>query len=290
MVKSLEEYGIGRPSTYAAIISTLQQRHYVVLESKRFSPTDVGRIVNKFLTEHFTQYVDYHFTAHLEDDLDAVSRGEKNWIPLLQEFWNPFKLLIESKDETLKRTDVTHELIDEKCPECGSQLSIRLGRNGRFIGCTQYPECKYTRNLNDDAQQSAPEVVEGRSCPKCASTLVIKSGRYGKFIGCSAYPECKHIEPLEKPEDSGVLCPQCKKGNLIKRKSRYGKAFYSCATYPTCSYAVWNPPLAEACPSCGWPILTLKVTKRRGSEKACPRKECGYLEPYEGISVSEVVD
>lgn len=282
LVKTLEEYGIGRPSTYASIISTLQQRKYAELEGKRFRPTDVGRIVNKFLTEHFTRYVDYNFTAHLEDDLDAVSRGEKNWIPLMREFWGPFIALIEDKDESVKRADVTHEELDEVCPECGSKLSIRLGRNGRFVGCTNYPECKYTRNLNDDGPQAPPEVVEGRVCPKCAAPLVIKTGRYGKFIGCSGYPGCKHIEPLEKPEDTGVECPECKKGSLTKRKSRFGKLFYSCSTYPACTYAVWNPPLNEPCPNCAWPLLTLKVTKRRGAEKVCPRKECGYATPYEG--------
>jgi len=282
LVKALEEYGIGRPSTYASIISTLQQRKYAELESKRFHPTDVGRIVNKFLTDHFTQYVDYNFTAHLEDDLDAVSRGEKNWIPLMREFWGPFSTLIEDKDESLKRADVTHEEMDEACPECGSKLSIRLGRNGRFVGCTNYPTCKYTRNLKDDGPAAPPEIAEGRFCPKCDSPLIIKAGRYGKFLGCSAYPTCKHIEPLEKPEDTGVECPECHKGTLIKRKSRFGKLFYSCSTYPVCSYAVWNPPLNETCPNCAWPVLTLKVTKRRGAEKVCPRKECGYATPYEG--------
>jgi len=287
LVKALEEYGIGRPSTYAAIISTLQQRHYVVLENKRFHPTDVGRIVNKFLTEHFNQYVDYNFTANLEDDLDAVSRGERNWIPLMREFWYPFKSLIDTKDESLRRADVTHESLDEACPECGGQLSIRLGRNGRFIGCTNYPECKYTRNLNGEAAPAAPEVVEGKLCPECSSPLVIKTGRFGKFIGCSNYPKCKHIEPLEKPENTGVRCPECNKGQLIKRKSRFGKLFFSCNTYPSCNYAVWNPPVAEPCPNCGWPILTLKVTKRRGTEKVCPRKECGYAAPYEGEPLAE---
>lgn len=281
LVKALEEYGIGRPSTYAAIISTLQQRHYAELETKRFRPTDVGRIVNKFLTEHFTQYVDYGFTAHLEDDLDAVSRGEKNWIPLMRDFWGPFHSLIETKDESLKRADVTQESLEEACPECGAPLSIRLGRNGRFIGCTTYPTCKYTRNLKDDKAEAAPEVVEGRTCPECSSPLVLKTGRFGKFIGCSAYPTCKHIEPLEKPQDTGVQCPECHKGNLTRRKSRFGKLFYSCATYPSCTYAVWNPPLAEACPKCAWPVMTVKVTKRRGTEKVCPRKECGFAAPHE---------
>jgi DNA topoisomerase-1 len=291
LVKALEEYGIGRPSTYAAIISTLQQRHYVTLESKRFMPTDVGRIVNKFLTEHFTQYVDYHFTANLEDDLDAVSRGEKNWVPLMREFWDPFKALIENKDESLRRADVTHESLDEACPECGGPLSIRLGRNGRFIGCNNYPTCKYTRNLKgEESAPSAPEVVQGRTCPKCESPLVVKDGRYGKFIGCSSYPKCKHIEPLEKPADTGVRCPECHKGTLIKRKSRFGKLFYSCSTYPTCSYAAWNPPIAESCPSCGWPILTIKTTKRRGTEKVCPQKSCEYAAPYDGDAPADSAD
>jgi DNA topoisomerase-1 len=252
-----------------------------MLDNKRFHPTDVGRIVNKFLTEHFKQYVDYHFTAHLEDDLDAVSRGEKNWIPLMREFWKPFISLIEAKDEALKRADVTHEELDENCPDCGCKLSIRLGRNGRFVGCTNYPVCKYTRNIKDDAKNDAAEIVEGKTCAKCGAPVAIKIGRYGKFIGCTAYPECKHIEPLEKPEDTGVPCPECGKGNLTKRKSRFGKLFYSCSSYPACSYAVWNPPLAEPCPQCAWPVLTLKTTKRRGTEKVCPRKECGFSAPSE---------
>ncbi|MGZ8096408.1 MAG: type I DNA topoisomerase, partial [Methylosarcina sp.] len=283
LVKALEEHGIGRPSTYASIISTLQNREYVTLENKRFYPTDVGRIVNKFLTEHFTKYVDYDFTAKLEDDLDAVSRGEKDWVPLMGEFWRPFTSLIQDKDESVQRKDVTQEAIDENCPECGSPLSIRLGRNGRFIGCTNYPECSYTRNLNEDAKiPDEPEVVQGRSCPSCASPLVLKAGRYGKFIGCSAYPKCRYIEPLEKPLDTGVDCPQCKKGTLLKRKSRNGKIFYSCSEYPKCSYALWNAPFKETCPACQWPILTIKETKRRGVEKVCPQKECNYATPYEG--------
>lgn len=284
LVKALEEHGIGRPSTYAAIISTLQNREYVTLESKRFYPTDVGRIVNKFLTDHFTKYVDYGFTADLEDDLDAVSRGEKDWIPLMNDFWRPFTQLISEKDEAVQRKDVTQEKIDEQCPDCGSPLSIRLGRNGRFVGCTNYPACSYTRNLGDDnaGVQVEPEVVEGRVCPKCQSTLVVKSGRYGKFIGCSGYPKCKHIEPLEKPQDTGVECPQCKKGAILKRKARSGKIFFSCSEYPKCDYALWDAPIKESCPDCNWPILTLKSTKRRGTEKVCPQKDCKYATPYEG--------
>ncbi|MGH8551621.1 MAG: type I DNA topoisomerase [Methylococcales bacterium] len=282
LVKALEEYGIGRPSTYSSIISTLQQREYVVLENKRFHPTDVGRIVNRFLTEHFTQYVDYGFTANLEDQLDAVSRGEKKWVPLMHEFWEPFQKLVHDKDESVQRKDITQEPMEEKCPECGGQLSIRLGRNGRFIGCTNYPECKYTRNLNEDKPVSEPEIVEGKNCPKCKAPLVMKSGRYGKFIGCSNYPACRHIEPLAKPSDTGVTCPECHKGTIFKRKSRNDKIFFSCSTYPKCQYAIWNPPIDEKCPRCGWPILTLKTTKRKGTQKVCPQKICTYAIAYEG--------
>ena len=280
LVKALEAYGIGRPSTYASIISTLESREYVTLDKRRFQPTDVGRVVNKFLSEHFFKYVDYDFTARMEDDLDAVSRGEKEWRPLLQEFWGEFKLRVDEK-ETVDRPGT--EILAEPCPKCGKPLSKRLGRNGYFIGCTGYPECDYTRNVDEEAGASnEPQYVEDRVCPKCESKLVIKRGRYGKFIGCSNYPNCKHMEPLEKPADTGVQCPECKQASMLKRKSRYGKIFYSCARYPDCKYAVWNLPLNEPCPKCAWPILTIKTTKRRGTEKVCPVKECGFAEPYEG--------
>jgi len=281
LVKTLEEHGIGRPSTYASIISTLQNREYVEMDKRRFIPTDVGRVVNNFLTKYFTQYVDYDFTANLEDDLDAVARGEKDWVPLMRDFWQPFKDLVDDTDKNVDRRDVTHEEIDEKCPKCGGKLSIRLGRRGRFIGCMDYPECDYARNLNGDDDSKDAELLQGRKCPECNSDLVIKHGRYGKFIGCSGYPDCKHIEPIEKPANTGVECPECHKGNILKRKSRYGKIFYSCERYPDCSYAIWNEPLAEPCPKCNWPILSVKTTKKRGTEKVCPQKDCRFSEPYD---------
>ncbi len=281
LVKTLEEYGIGRPSTYATIISTLQQREYVTLEKRRFQPTDVGSIVSKFLTNHFTRYVDYDFTAKLEDELDEVSRGEKEWIPLMKEFWYPFKELVKDKEESVSRAEVTTEALDEDCPKCGKKLNIRLGRRGRFVGCSGFPDCDYTRNLDDDGESSEPEVVEGRTCPECDSPLIIRAGRYGKFIGCSSYPNCKFIEPLEKPEDTGVACPKCSKGTMLKRKSRRGKIFYSCSTYPDCDYAVWNQPSDTPCPDCGWPMLTVKTTKKRGTERVCPQQDCKFAEPWE---------
>jgi DNA topoisomerase-1 len=288
LVKALEEYGIGRPSTYAAIIYTLQHREYVILENKRFKPTDIGRIVNKFLTLHFTRYVDYNFTASLENELDLIAGGEKEWVPLLTDFWQPFKNLVDEVLETVKRSDVTQEAMNEDCPTCNKPLSIRLGRHSRFIGCTGYPECSYTRSLDEDkAAVITADIVDGRSCPECGNALQLRVGKYGKFIGCSSYPNCKHIESLQKPQDTGIDCPECHQGKILKRKSRMGKIFYSCARYPDCAYAVWNEPVAEACPKCAWPILTIKVTKKRGTELVCPKKPCDFSKQIEDIKEAE---
>lgn len=277
LVKALEEFDIGRPSTYATIIHTLQQREYVVVEKKRFYPTDVGRIVSHFLTKYFTRYVDYQFTAELEDTLDAIARGEKDWKPVLKAFWEPFIDQVHAIDEQVQRKDVTTEQLDEKCPKCDKPLAIRLGKRGRFIGCTGYPECDYTQDLSSAVgEKKEPEVIEGRKCPDCGGDLHIKTGRYGRFIGCSHYPDCRHIEPIEKPSDTGVECPKCHEGTLLKRKSRKGKIFYSCARYPKCDYALWNEPMAKPCPKCSWPILTVKETKRSGRQILCPHEGCDY--------------
>ena len=280
LVKALEEFDIGRPSTYATIIHTLQQREYVIVDKKRFVPTDVGRIVSKFLTEYFTQYVDYKFTAGLEDTLDAIARGEKDWIPVLDEFWQPFINKVYDIDERVQRKDVTTEVLDDKCPKCDKPLAIRLGKRGRFIGCTGYPDCDYTQNVGNQDGSELPkdEVVSGRVCPDCSSPLHIKTGRYGKFIGCSEYPSCKFIEPLDKPQDTSVLCPKCMAANIYKRKSRKGKIFYSCSNYPKCDYALWNEPITKTCPKCAWPILTIKESKRNGKQIICPNTDCGYVE------------
>jgi DNA topoisomerase-1 len=167
-------------------------------------------VVNKFLTEHFTRYVDYNFTAKLEDKLDSISTGDKEWIPVLADFWKGFSQQIEEK-KNIERKDLTHEQLDEACPKCGKPLSVRLGKRGKFVGCSGYPECDFTRSMDGEVKPDEPVVVEGRLCPKCESPLHVKSGAYGKFIGCSAYPKCKFLEPLEKPKDTGVTCPECKK-------------------------------------------------------------------------------
>ncbi|OEZ33628.1 DNA topoisomerase I [Francisella endosymbiont of Amblyomma maculatum] len=284
LVKALEKYGIGRPSTYTTIISTLQQREYVEVEKRRFIPTDRGRIVNKFLTEYFKKYVEYSYTAGLEKELDDIAHHKNDYLSVLNNFWHPFIERINKVSEDVSRKDVVQEELDEDCPESGSKLSLRLGKNGKFIGCTNYPTCKYTRPIDSDNKEVEKEeliVVEYRKCPKCSSDLHIKQGRYGKFIGCSNYPECKHMEPLEKPKDTGMVCPKCNKNHIVEKKSRKGKVFYACAGFPKCKNAYWYLPIKEECPKCHSPILLHKTTKKDGEQKACPNSKCDYAVPSE---------
>ena len=283
LVKALEKYGIGRPSTYASIISTLKQRDYVNIEKKRFFPTDKGTIVNNFLTKFFKKYVEYSYTATLEKKLDEIALNNNNYLSVLNEFWQPFINQINKIAKDVSRKDATHEEIDEDCPECGNKLTIKLGRFGsRFIGCSNFPSCKYTRKLNTTAdEKEEPVVVEGRNCPKCESDLHIKQGRYGKFIGCSNYPECKHMEPLVKPRDTGVTCPKCNTNNIVEKRTKKGKNFYACSGFPKCKNAYWHEPLKEECPKCKSPILLHRITKKDGEQKACPNTECDYAIPYE---------
>ena len=287
LVKALEKYGIGRPSTYASIISTLQTREYVEIDKRRFTPTDKGRVVNKFLTLYFKKYVEYSYTAALEKELDDIAHNKNDYLTVLNAFWEPFIERINKIAKDVARKDVVQEEMDEDCPECGSKLSSRLGKKGRFVGCTNYPTCKYTRAITADGKEvekEEPTVVEDRKCPKCESDLHIKQGRYGKFIGCSGYPTCKHMEPLVKPRDTGIVCPKCNTNNIVEKKSRKGKVFFACSGFPKCKNAFWYPPIKEACPKCESPILLHKTTKKDGEQKTCPNTECDYAVPFAEIT------
>ena len=214
------------------------------------------------------------FTAKLEDELDAVSRGESEWKPLMASFWKPFHNQVETVGENVQRSDVTEEKIDEQCPKCDAHLVVKLGKRGKFVGCSKYPDCDFTRNLDGEAEPEEPELV-GRQCPKCEADLVYKFGRYGKFIGCSKYPDCKHIESLKKSEDSGIQCPKCKENNLFKKLTRRGKVFFGCSGYPKCQYALWHTPINKECPECKWPIMMDQITKKDGQQTVCP--ECKHV-------------
>jgi len=277
LVKELEADGIGRPSTYASILNVLREREYVVMEKKRFVPTDVGEWVNKFLVASFADIVNPKFTASVEDKLDAVARGEAGWKPLLEEFWGPFKLAVDKAADAERPTEET----DEACPECGKPMAIKLGKYGKFLACTGYPACKHAKPLADrQGSREEPELSD-QTCDKCGAPMAIKHGRYGKFLGCSAYPECRNIQPLEKPKDTGITCPECGKGTFLEKKSRRGKVFYSCSAYPKCKHALWNKPIDRACPKCNAPFVTEKLTKRHGLEHVCAAEDCAWKEQIE---------
>jgi len=252
LVKTLEELGIGRPSTYASIISVLLDRQYVRLEDRRFHPEDVGEVVIDLLVEHFPDIVDVNFTAHMEDELDDIAEGKMRWTQVLDEFYGPFERLLEKKEDEIERPQ---EELDELCPLCPQEgrtlakLVIKLGRAGKFVACPNYPECKYTRNVGGATPRPEPEET-GEACPECGRPLVRKTGRYGPFVGCSGYPDCKYIKK-DPPEGTGVSCPKCGQGELVTKRSRRGKVFYSCNRYPDCDFAVWSKPLEEPCPNCG---------------------------------------
>ena len=282
LVKTLEEYGIGRPSTYASILNTLVERKYSRLDKKRFFPEDVGMVVSDLLVNHFGTYVDYNFTAGLEEQLDQVSRGEKEWKPLLREFWGPFTTLLKQKEGEVSKSDLTTEATNELCPDCGKPLVVKLGKRGKFIACSGYLEgCKFTRNIDKETGEAAEPVepvVSEEICGKCGSPMLIKDGRFGKYLACSGYPACKNIQPLVKPKGTGITCPECHTGELTEKKSRYGKMFYSCNRYPECKFALWDLPVEKPCPKCGFPLLVKKVYKRQGEFLKCPKEGCDFKE------------
>lgn len=273
LVKALEEHGIGRPSTYAPTIDTVQKRGYVEKnEDKRLQPTEIGTLVNSVLTEHFPNIVDIEFTANMESSLDDVASGEKKWQPVMKDFYDPFHALIGKKDKELKKEDLTQEATDEKCPKCGSPVIIKLGRFGKFKACSNYPECKHTEPFGDE--KKLEEEYSGKMCPDCGKPLVVKRGRFGAFLGCSGYPDCKHITPIVK--DTGVACSACGKGKIIEKKSRYGKTFYACDQYPACKNAYWSKPTGEKCPQCSaMMVYGAKNTVR------CSAKGCGFKKENE---------
>jgi len=246
LVKALEEHGIGRPSTYAATLSNLVDREYVRIDQRRIFPTDTGIVVTDLLVEHFPQVVDVKFTADMEEDLDEIARGHKDWPEVLRQFYDPFERLLEKKDKEITRDDLIKETTEEICPECGSPMQVKLGRYGKFLSCSRYPDCKGTRQI-DGTQRPEPQEVPGEVCEECGAPMLLKHGRFGAFLGCSRYPECKH----NRSQTVGGKCPKCGEGKLARRRTKRGKYFYGCTRYPDCDYALWTKPLDDPCPKCG---------------------------------------
>jgi len=248
LVKKLEEEGIGRPSTYASIISTIQDRGYVRLEDRRFKPEDVGYVVTDKLVEHFPDVVDVNFTRYMEKELDDIAEGQLRKVQMLEEFNGPFERALEKAEDSFERYQ---EALDELCPLCPTenrepgQLQVKLGRYGKFIGCTNYPDCRYIRNM-DGSERPEPELLD-ELCPECGRQLQRRVGRYGPFVGCSGYPDCHYIKK-DPPRSLEITCPQCNQGEIVEKRTRFG-VFYGCDRYPECDFAVNNEPLKEPrCP------------------------------------------
>ena len=269
LIKELEEKGIGRPSTYAAILATIKEKEYVRLEKGKFFPTELGCLVNDLLVVNFPDIFDIEFTAQMEENLDHIEEGEKDWVETLKEFYVPFEKDLEMAKVSMR--DVKRELIptDAVCERCGSKMVKRWGKRGYFLACSTYPECRYTREVEGNGEN---QVETEAKCEKCGSPMVIKNGKFGRFLACSNYPTCKFTRSL----DTGVRCPQegCD-GVIVERRTRKGRTFYGCANYPNCTYAIWDKPIPEKCPQCGFPFLVEKQGKG-GVTKRCPKKECGY--------------
>ncbi|HCC42649.1 TPA: type I DNA topoisomerase, partial [candidate division WWE3 bacterium] len=241
LIKKMEELGVGRPSTYAPTLSTIQDRKYVLREGRYFYPNDVAYVVVDLLVAHFPEIVDYNFTALMEESLDKVAEGEIQWVPVIREFYKPFEKKIGEKDKELNKRDVTNlGESEEKCPECGRVLVFKLGKFGKFLSCSGYPECKYAKPL-EPLNGAGGEDEDFGKCDKCEDgVMVLKQGRFGKFLACSNYPKCKNTKPyLDK---IGMKCPKCGEGEVVKKKAKW-KEFYGCSRYPDCDWKSWKSPM-----------------------------------------------
>lgn len=281
LIRELEEKGIGRPSTYAAIISTIQDRKYVEKVEGRLAPTETGRTVNDFLVKGFPNILNVDFTSLMEKELDEVEEGEKPWVTVVRDIYDPFTKDMEKANEIPGPKDSVEPPTNIPCDKCGRMMVIKWGRNGKFLACPGYkedPPCRNTQNfekLPDGTIKivAKEEPVTDERCEKCGSPMVIKTGRFGKFLACSAYPACKTTKPIPL----GVKCPE-DGGELTQKRTKKGRTFYSCANYPACKYALWDRPVNKPCPNCQAPFLVEKVSKQTGTVVQCRNEECGYKE------------
>ena len=277
LVKKLEEEGVGRPSTYAAIISVIKDRAYVESEERRLAPTKLGYLVSDLLLEHFPKFMTTKFTADMESQLDQIEFGETEWVKTLQSFYTPFKLNLDEAEKKIGDSEV--EETDEICDKCSQPMIVKWGRFGKFMACSGYPDCKNTKQISKEGSDgkavSESTAVEG-TCEKCQSSLVLKVGRFGKFIACSNYPDCKFTKPI----DLGIKCPKddCK-GKIAARRSKKGRMFYGCTAYPNCDFVSWDKPVPEPCPKCNNAYTVEKWKKDEGTSIICPESECDYKKP-----------
>ncbi len=284
LIKELEEGGIGRPSTYATIMSTIQSKGYVVEEQRRLKPTELGFLVTDLLVESFPDVLNVEFTASMESMLDDIEEGKERWVEAMRRFYDPFAKDLERAAAEMRDVKREGQPTDIDCPKCGAKMVVKWGRSGEFLACSRYPECKSTTNFTRDENgviAVVKEEVTNEVCDRCGRPMQVRFGRYGKFLGCSGYPECKNVRSLVRPVPTGVTCPDCSKGEIMEKRSRSGKTFYSCNRYPECRFATWERPIPEECPECGAPFVVEKTTKRAGTVRRCLSEGCKYQETVE---------
>ena len=274
LVKVLEELGIGRPSTYAQILSTIQDKEYAKKIEKKFQPTTLGKMVNTLLVKHFPGILNVRFTAMMEQELDEVEEGKRKWVEALKDFYDPFKETLAKAEVEMENIKQMQQETDVVCKNCGAPMVVRWGRHGEFLACSKYPECKTTMEF--ERKEESGEIVAQEQqtygpCEKCGNPMVMKRGKFGPFLACSNYPECKTTKAIPV----GVKCPKCG-GDVVQRRSRRGTFFYGCGKYPACDFVSWSKPVPEECPQCHNPFLVEKYSQKLGAYVACPQKECGY--------------
>lgn len=277
IIKKLEELGIGRPSTYAPTISTIEDRGYIEKNDRKLFPKDIAYIVNDLLVKHFPQIVDFQFTAEMEESLDKVADGDKKWVPVVKAFYKPFKENLDKKYDQVKKDDLVNEKTEEICEKCGSSMIIKTGRYGKFLACSNYPKCKNIKNIKKErtasgkminvSEDKKEPVKTEQKCEKCGAFMLIRDGRFGQFLACENYPKCKNTKPLDY--STGVKCPECKEGEIVSRRTRTRRIFYACNRYPNCKFAIWGKPTGKFCPKCK-SLLTEDI---KGNIK-CSNKEC----------------
>jgi len=276
LVKELEEKGIGRPSTYATIITTLLERGYVELKDRKFHPTSLGLLVSELLVENFPAIMDVGFTARMEEKLDEIEAERVSWTEVLQEFYRSFSQDLQKAEKEMREVRRERIPTEIRCELCGSPMEIRWGKYGEFLSCSAFPQCKNAKMFVRDEEGRIRIVKEttDERCPKCGSPMVIKEGKFGRFLACERYPECDGTKPL----GTGVKCPvEGCGGEIVERRTKKGQTFYGCSRYPECNFVLWQRPVPRPCPQCGSPYLI--ETKRRGEVfLVCPEKDCGYEE------------
>jgi DNA topoisomerase I len=267
LVKELERLGIGRPSTYSAIISTLSAREYVKVDQRRFFPTELGETVEKIMIGKFPEIFNVEFTSGMETELDRVEEGELGWQRVLQDFYDPFNKALGAVDMNALVTDAyglsSEDIAKERCPKCGSQVELRTGRFGPYLACVHYKDtCDYVKSLK---KAKTPDRPTDEKCHLCGSPMVIKTGRFGEFLACTTYPACKGTRAIPM----GIKCPKCDVGDLAERRTKRGKSFWGCVRYPACDFSTWNRPVPETCPECGFVGMEKKVSKAEGETRTC---------------------